>query len=364
MTNYDNKEFVAQVQDAVLTNPGVATGLTWRPYRQHRKNCTVLWRTNQRPDGSETKRKNKQTICILPNGSARVEYNGVSFESCDLWTYLRDHYGVNTNGELFSILKNEYGITDNYEPMKTYPRKPSPRTATPKTETIPTIGDESDVCTIPADLVAKSIDLFREDSLRSYLEILLDPFVLEGAWHLYGVGITKDGHPVFWYYDRQGRCRDGKVMRYRNDGHRDKDAPGSVLAVGAMMQKSGHLPESWSRSGCLYGEHLLDRWPEATIGLVESEKTALACAVCFPRYIWLATGGMKQNIDRAKAVLNGRRVIAFPDADATEYWTEKFQGLPGWSISTVAKDYEGLCGSKCDLCDVLVQQATQEKKES
>lgn len=358
----DNKEFVAQVQDAVLNNPGIATGLIWRPYRQHWKNCTVLWRTNQRPDGSETRRKDKQTICILPNGSARVEYNGGSFQSCDLWTYLRDHYGVKTNGELFAILKNEYGITDNDRPMKTYSRKPSPRPAAPKTKPIPTVGDESDVCTIPEELFTRSIDLFREDSLRAYLETWIDAVVLECCWHDYGVGIAKNGAPLFWYFDRHGRCRDGKLMKYRPDGHRDKNAPGAILAVGAMMQKAGILPESWRRSGCLYGEHLLNRWPDAAVGLVESEKTAIVAAAHFPHYLWLATGGKDQNIDRAKAVLNGRRVIAFPDADAAQDWTEHFQGIPGWSVCNIAKDLAPLYGPKCDLCDILEQQAVRAKK--
>ena len=295
-------------------------------------------------------------------------YNGSSpFPPCDLWTYLRDHYGVKTNGELFAILKNEYGITDNDRPMKTYSRKPSPRPATIKTKPIPTVGDESDVCTIPETIVAKYIDIRREDILRAYLETWIDDLVLEGAWHLYGVGITKDGHPLFWYYDRQDRCRDGKIMKYRQDGHRDKNATGSILAVGSMLKKSGHLPESWSRSGCLYGEHLLDRWPEATIGLVESEKTALVAAAHFPRYIWLATGGIGQNIDRAKAVLNGRRVIAFPDADATEGWTKVFHGFPGWTVSNIAKNHMDLYGpewAKCDLCDILEYQFAREKKVS
>ena len=354
---------IDKVQQAIIDRPGVATGLTWTPCRIQRNGAAIVWRTNQRPDGSATDRRDKMTLAIMPNGSVYVQYNGGSFDSCDLWTYLRDRYHEQDFVKLLRVLCDEYGITDD---AKSYSRKPSPRPATaPTTKTIPTVGDESGVCTIPETIVTRSIDLRREDYLRAWLETRLDALVLECAWHLYGVGITKDGHPIFWYYDRQDRCRDGKIMKYRQDGHRDKDAPGSICAVGSMLKKSGHLPESWSRSGCLYGEHLLDRWPKATIGLVESEKTAIVAAVRFPQYLWLATGGKTQNLDRATAVLNGRRVVVFPDADATQEWTEHFHGLPGWSVSDIAKNHADLYGpewAKCDLCDILVQQATQETK--
>ena len=356
----DLQDTIARVQDAIFQRPEVALGFgTWSRYKDMMQTC-------QRPDGSVTRRRDKTTLSYMDNGVLFVTYNGGSHESGDIWKYLRKHYGNLDSVELLHLVCNDYGIPfDNpTRTMKTYSRKPSPRPATPKTETVPSIGDESGVCTIPETFVTRSIDLYREDSLRSYLETLFDDLVLEGTWSLYGVGISKTNDPIFWYFDRHGRCRDGKVMKYRNDGHRDKDAPGSILSVGGMMKKSGHLPESWSRSGCLYGEHLLDRWPEATIGLVESEKTALVAAVKLSKYLWLATGGMKQNIERAKAVLNGRRVVVFPDADAAQEWTEHFHGLPGWSVCNIAKDLADVYGPKCDLCDVLVQQATQGEKVS
>lgn len=359
----DLQDIIARVQDAIFLRPEVALGFgVWSLYKD-------MMQTSQRPDGSVTRRRDKTTLSYMENGVLYVTYNGGSHESGDIWKYLRKHYGNLDTVDLLRLVCDDYGIPfDNpTRTMKTYSRKPSARPAAPKTKPIPTVGDESDVCTIPEELFTRSIDLRREDSLRAYLETWIDAVVLESCWHLYGVGIAKDGAPLFWYFDRHGRCRDGKVMRYRNDGHRDKDAPGSILAVGAMMKKAGILPESWRRSSCLYGEHLLNRWPDAAVGLVESEKTALVCAVCFTRYIWLATGGKDQNIDRAKAILNGRRVIAFPDADAAQEWTEHFQGLPGWSISTTAKDFAAINGpewAKCDLCDILEQQAVHTEKHA
>ena len=357
------KDTIARVQDAIFQRPDIALGFgVW-----HRSRNAMI--TNQRPDGSVTQRRDKTVLSYMKNGSLFLAYNGGSFESRDIWTYLRDRYGEQDFVRLLHLVCDDYRIPFD-EPTRTmsnhYSRKPSPRPATtPKAKTIPAVGDESDVSIIPEHLVKKTINLRREDPLRSWLETWIDDMVLECAWHDYGVGIAKKGQPIFWYYDRDGRVRDGKIMKYRIDGHRDRKADGSILAAGALLKNSGRLPADWKRCGCLYGEHLLQRFPDATVGLVESEKTAIVAATFFTRSIWLATGGSDQNLDRAAAVLNGRRVIAFPDADATKKWTERFQGLPGWSISTIAKDYADLHGpewDKCDLCDVLAQQHTQKEE--
>lgn len=355
---------IDKIQRAIIERPAVATGLTWTPCRIQRNGATVVWRTSQRPDGSATDRRDKMTFVIMPNGSVYLQYNGGSFQSCDLWSFLKNRYHEQDFVRLLRALCDDYGIPFD-EPtrkMNTHTRKPSPK-PTAAAKTIPTIGDESNVHTIPADLVAKTIDLHREDSLRAWLETWLDDLVLECAWHDYGVGITKDGHPIFWYYDRDGRVRDGKIMKYQTNGHRDRDADGSILAAGSLLRKAKILPADWQHDGCLYGEHLLRRYPDAIVGLVESEKTAIVAAVCFPHYIWLATGGATANLDRAAAVLNGRKVVCFPDADATGKWSETFDGLPGWSICRIAHEHAVLNGQdwqKCDLADILAQRYTHE----
>jgi hypothetical protein len=132
-----------------------------------------------------------------------------------------------------------------------------------------------------------------------------------------------------------------------------------------MLRKANKLPEDWKNADALFGEHLLDRFPDKTIGLVESEKTALVADAVFPHYLWLATGGATRNLDRAIAVLSGRRVVVFPDADVVEKWTEHFHGIPGWTVSLITKDHAAQHGpewSKCDLCDILIQESIRNKK--
>ena len=49
---------------------------------------------------------------------------------------------------------------------------------------------------------------------------------------------------------------------------------------------------------CLFGEHLLTRYPERIVALVEAEKTAVIGAGFIPEYVWLATGGRSGVNDR------------------------------------------------------------------
>ena len=46
----------------------------------------------------------------------------------------------------------------------------------------------------------------------------------------------------------------------------------------ALMRRKGLLPEEWELSQCLFGEHLLSLYPDRTVALVESEKTAVICS--------------------------------------------------------------------------------------
>lgn len=116
-------------------------------------------------------------------------------------------------------------------------------------------------------------------------------------------------------------------MKYApSTGHRIKaDAAGTgtpITWVHSLLKQQGELPQEWELAQCLYGEHLLERYPDKPVALVESEKTAVICACLHPGCIWLATGGKGQLNDRVE-VLAGRRVIAFPDVDGYDTWCRR-----------------------------------------
>ena len=101
------------------------------------------------------------------------------------------------------------------------------------------------------------------------------------------------------------------------------------------LKHNGQLPPGWQLIQCLFGEHLLSvpGNKAKTVPLVESEKTAVIASAIMLKYIWLATGGKSQLSPEKLAVLRGRKVIAFPDADGYRQWTKKLTSIEGLTIT-------------------------------
>ena len=178
---------------------------------------------------------------------------------------------------------------------------------------------------------------------------------------LYAIGATNDMDIIFWQIDINGKVRTGKIMKYGEDGHRIKDGYG-VNWVHAKMKKDGLLPDDWELTQCLFGEHLLN-WSmnkNKTVALVESEKTALIGAACYPQYLWLATGGKSQMSDEKMKVLSGRTVIMFPDVDGYNEWAERAKTFTFCKI-IVSDALEKNASpeqraAKIDIADVLIAE--------
>ena len=170
--------------------------------------------------------------------------------------------------------------------------------------------------------------------------------ILKRLMELYVVGATKDKDVIFWQIDINGKVRTGQIMRFKPDGHRDHNYTNWIHA---KMKKKGLLPNDWELTQCLFGEHLLNLSMnrEKVVAVVESAKSALIGAACFPKYVWLATCG-KNNLSIEKMkVLKGRKVVLFPDVDGFKEWKEK------------AKEFT-FCTVK--VADVLEKNATDEER--
>ena len=140
---------------------------------------------------------------------------------------------------------------------------------------------------------------------------------------LYRIGASQ-GYTIFWQIDRNGGIRTGKCMRYDPlTGKRLKE-PYSIDWIHALMQREGALPEGWELRQCLYGEHLLGRYPEATVALVEAYKTAHVGAILMPDYVWVAVDSMSGLTAERLAPLRGRRVVLFSDeGKGFEEWSRR-----------------------------------------
>lgn len=198
---------------------------------------------------------------------------------------------------------------------------------------------------IDVQFVTRSMS--RQSTLFDFLQYLFDDEAIGRVWNDYAVGATKDMGVIYWQIDASGMVRTGKVIHYKTDGHRDKERGANW--VHSILKRTKAVPDTFNLVQCLFGEHLLTRYPDKVVALVEAEKTAVVCAMQFPDFVWVATGGKSQMSCDKMAVLRGRKVVAFPDADAYDEWTCKAKELAKVGVSLNVSDY-------------IVRNATPEQK--
>jgi hypothetical protein len=155
-----------------------------------------------------------------------------------------------------------------------------------------------------------------ESNFVAFLRTLFDRSTIVRLMSDYHLGATENGSVIFWQIDEQDRIRTGKIMRYDPaTGKRIKNTSKPIDWVHACLKKDRTLPYDFNLVQCLFGEHLLKRYPDKVVILVESEKSAIIGAVVYPDHVWLATGGRSQFSTGKFRVLKGRTVIMFPDTD-------------------------------------------------
>lgn len=198
---------------------------------------------------------------------------------------------------------------------------------------------------------------------------------LEYVLQLYGVG-TSDapatrGWTIFWQVDELKRVHTGKLMKYKPDGHRDKEGY-SFNFIHSMLRKQGKWSdEQYDAKTCLFGLHLLDRYRSAEVCLVESEKSAIIAQTLSVEgtKVFMATGS-KSSLSRAKLqpiIDRGRNVVLYPDVDGLEEWTKRVDMI-GYNKIIVTKQVRnlyapGIDDPKSDIADIMVRRMTQRKEE-
>lgn len=230
----------------------------------------------------------------------------------------------------------------------------------PVRQVAPAAPAKQEISVLPVQLIKKTIRLNPESNLITFLKTLFPEETIQRLVQTYWLGVTKTQDTVFYQIDTQGRIRAGKIIRYNPEtGHRIKDDTSRIPVdwVHTRLKKRGDLAQSWTLNQCLFGEHLLPQRPDAIVCLVEAEKTAVICSGFLPDFVWVATGGKGQLGERLDS-LYGRRVIAFPDVDAYQEWTQKLKERPWLSIlvsdylETTASEDERNAGA--DIADRLI----------
>lgn len=192
-----------------------------------------------------------------------------------------------------------------------------------------------------------------ENNLLKYLRNKYGHTKTDLVKKMYYIGTTKDLGTVFWNINCNTEAQKAKVSYYKPNGKRTE-----YFKV-PYKNEDGYY-------SCLFGEHLLDIVENRgkAIMLVESEKTAIVCAMHYPEYVWLAYGGINALTNDKIITLMGRRVILIPDMSekAVEIMNKKlleFQALDidakVWDLTNGNTDEQLKAKGwyNCDLEDVL-----------
>ena len=222
----------------------------------------------------------------------------------------------------------------------------------------------------------------------------------------YRLGRSRDGGVIFWQIDDRDRTRDGKIMYYREDCHRDKSRHPSWASarLKAHYGYDGELPVD----RCLFGLHLLETYPqplpimegsgypqgkssadehftsppelggvsegrgglnkrsfrppltppesggETAIAVVEAEKTAVIMSEVYPQYVWMAAGGLSALSAEKLHPLRDHKVVLFPDTDP--------DGTTYACWKAIAREASRSFLSPVYVSPLLERQATPEQK--
>jgi hypothetical protein len=197
------------------------------------------------------------------------------------------------------------------------------------------------------DIFKSSLKGYAENAFTKQLLKRFGTEITKGIIEKYFIGSSKHwtGATIFWQIDIRGKIRTGKIMLYDENLHRVKKPYDHITWTQTVLRI-----ENFNLKQCLFGEHLL-KGNTNPAAIVESEKTAIIASIYLPQFIWLSCGNLNGlNTDKLK-VLQGRKVVLFPDLNAYDKWSNK------------AKELEKeLFGTSFKVSDLLERKATNEEK--
>jgi hypothetical protein len=233
------------------------------------------------------------------------------------------------------------------------------------------VGDHRQIKTQIRAEKPKSFDVIPPENLKAtlgsyeqnnFVQFLFDLFPdcseeIEAVLKMYFVGTYQD-YTCFPQIDRLNRVCKAKLIRFnRATGKRLK----GEFDVSSLVRKL-KLKEDFQYKQIFFGEHLLAKYPDKTICIVEAEKTAIVASLCFPEFVWLGCNSKSWLKAERLQRLGTRQIILYPDADGFNLWqgiaseartqdlTVKVSSLIE-THATIEQKAEGF-----DLADFLIQE--------
>jgi hypothetical protein len=190
---------------------------------------------------------------------------------------------------------------------------------------------------------------------------------------LYRLGTVADGYRAgaitFPYIDVNGNVRTIQVKQFDEQNHTTGTDFLHSMIEKEHKQSNTQLPK-WietytqqdKRVTCLFGAHLLNKYPNNPVALVEAPKTAIYCTLYFgfpdvpKNFIWLAVYNKSSFSFDKLEVLKGREVFVFPDLSKDRATFNEWKNK--------ASQYEKLLtGTRFKFSDLLEQLAPEKDKD-
>src|SRR5690554_2178150 len=221
----------------------------------------------------------------------------------------------------------------------------------------------------PADEVTKVVELFRLGTIsNSY----------------------RAGAITFPFIDINNNVRTIQVKEF-NEYNSTKDKGTDFLhsMIERHYKRKGNTPPEWVENynknemkvSCLFGEHLLKKYPNNPIALVEAPKTAIYGTLYFgspdnpKNLLWLAVYSKSTfKYDRIK-VLQGRKIVVFPDlskdGNTFDLWNDRAKEFQKRMKSTNFKTFDLLermgtpeqKNEGLDIADILIKHDWREYRK-
>lgn len=227
-----------------------------------------------------------------------------------------------------------------YKPKEYFKDNPNLETNKPKNHTnvFNKMNKKNPICEIDPKYFKESTYSSKVSDFENFLRANFPDSEVDRVKTLYFLGVNKNCNVVYWQVDNKSRIRTGKIMAYdsltgkrlKEDNLKLKNYNLKIQPltwVHAELKRNGLLPEEWVLTQCLFGLHLLDRFPKKTVNIVEGEKTAIIMSLVLPNYLWMATGGVEA-LNKDKLIELGLRPITlFPDVGCYKKWKAKAEEI-------------------------------------
>lgn len=265
------------------------------------------------------------------------------------------------DNETRNYLSSEFGRCDR-ESKCGYQNKPKA-----KSDWMPLIPYTKPKLTfIPNNVLQETLKGYEKNIFIQNLLKEFEDYEIENVVSQYYLGTVQNGYRAgaitFPFIDIKGNTRTIQVKQFDQANHTTgTDFLHSIIEKYYTKNKKP-VPE-WlteykkneKKVSCLFGEHLLSKYPNKDIALVEAPKTAVYASLHFENFNWLAVYNLSSfSFDKLKA-LQGKTVFVFPDLSKDGKTFKEWQ--------TKAKQFEErLTGTKFIFSDFLEQFASDKDK--